>query len=463
MRAPWLTLRRWPGGALVGCALGAALLSLAPAALGYDPWGWLVWGREAARLDLATGTGLSWKPLPVLLTAPISLLGDLAPAAWLYAVRFAGLLSLVLAFRLASRLGGRTAGTLAAVALLLLPGWMQYLARGNLEPVLAALALGAATAYLDGRRPAAFVLLSALALARPEAWPLLALLAAQLWRSRPGARPLVVGAAAAVPALWFGPDWLAAGDPLAGGSVARAAPEAVALQASDQPLLEALRRALELVLAPLWVAATALAARRPSPAVRVLVLSCFGWIAGVVALAGAGYAGLGRFSLPAAAVLAALGAGAAVDLVGRAPRALRVAAPAGLAVLLALSAAPRLDRIDDGWRDAGRRADALDTLVASLQRAGGWRAVTACRRIAVDGTFRTALAWRYDLELGRLGDTASTPRPRLAARRSGTRWIVSEADCRPRERRTSARLAPTRAGQSLSEGNDQEGHGGKEP
>nr|MDQ3647744.1 hypothetical protein [Actinomycetota bacterium] len=159
MRAPGLTLRGWTGRALVGCALGAALLSLAPAALGYDPWGWLVWGREAARLDLATGTGLSWKPLPVLVTTPISLLGDLAPGAWLYAVRFAGLLALVLAFRLASRLGGRAAGALAAVALLLLPGWMRYLALGNLEPVLAALALGASAAYWDGRRRTAFVLL----------------------------------------------------------------------------------------------------------------------------------------------------------------------------------------------------------------------------------------------------------------------------------------------------------------
>nr|MDQ3587545.1 hypothetical protein [Actinomycetota bacterium] len=272
MRAVGLTLRGWPGAALVGCALGAALLALAPAALGYDPWGWLVWGREAGRVDLATGSGLSWKPLPVLITTPMSLLGDLAPHAWLFAVRFAGLLALVLSFRLASRLGGRVAGALAAAALLLVPGWMRYLALGNIEPVLAALALGAATAYLDARRRTTFVLLGALALARPEAWPLLAALGAQLWRSEPKTRPLVAGAAAAVPVLWFGPDWLAAGDPLAGGSVARAAPEALALQQSGDPVLEALRRTLELLPAPLWVAA-ALAARRPPPAVGALVLS----------------------------------------------------------------------------------------------------------------------------------------------------------------------------------------------
>ena len=447
---------------MIGCALGAALLSLAPATLGYDPWGWLVWGREAAQLELATGTGLSWKPLPVLITTPISLLGDLAPHAWLFAVRFAGLLALVLSFRLASRLGGRGAGALAAVALLLLPGWMRYLALGNLEPVLAALALGGGVAYLDGRRRTAFLLLGALALARPEAWPLLAVLGAQLWRSQPKARPLIVGASVAVPALWFGPDWLAAGDPLAGGSVALAAPEALALQASDHPLLEALRRALDLLLAPLWVAA-ALAVRHRSPALRALVLSCFAWIAAVVVLAGAGYAGLGRFSLPAAAVLGAVGAGVAVDLVRRAPRSVRLVAPAMLAVLLGLAAAPRLGRLDEGWREARDRAVALETLVASVQRAGGERAVAACRRVAVEGPFHTALAWRYDLELSRLGDTASTPRPRLDASRSRTTWVVREAGCPPREARASARLAPKRAGQSPSEGNDREGNGGEEP
>lgn len=462
MRTQRLTLRGWPGGALVGCALGAALLALAPATLGYDPWGWLAWGREAARLDLATGTSLSWKPLPVLLTTPISLLGDLAPHAWLLGVRFAGLLAVVLAFRLASRLGGRAAGALAVGALLLVPGWMRYLALGNLEPVLAALALGAAAAYWEGRPRAAFGLMGALALARPEAWPLLAVLGAQLWRSQPTARPLVVGAAAAVPALWFGPDWLAAGDPLAGGGVALAAPEALALQASHHPLLEAIRRALDLLLAPLWVAAV-LAVRSSSPTVRILVLSCFAWIAAVVVLAGAGYAGLSRFSLPAAAVLGVLGAGVGVDLARRAPRPVRMAAPAALAALLALAAAPRLGRLDEGWREARDRAVALDTLVDSVQRAGGERVVAACRRVTVDGPFHTALAWRYDLELNRLGDRASTSHPRLDASRSQTTWVVRGAGCPPRERRASARLAPRRAGHSSLEGNEQEANGGEEP
>ena len=54
--------------------LGAASLAL-PATLGYDAWAWTVWGRQLAHLDLATTAGPSFKPLPVLVLAPLSVLG----------------------------------------------------------------------------------------------------------------------------------------------------------------------------------------------------------------------------------------------------------------------------------------------------------------------------------------------------------------------------------------------------
>ena len=38
----------------------------------YDPWAWIIWGREVAHLDLVTTTGPSWKPLPVIFTTPFS-------------------------------------------------------------------------------------------------------------------------------------------------------------------------------------------------------------------------------------------------------------------------------------------------------------------------------------------------------------------------------------------------------
>ena len=58
-----------------------ALTFLLPSAPTYDPWAWIVWGREILHLDLSTVDGPSWKPLPVLLTTPFALFGGLAPGS----------------------------------------------------------------------------------------------------------------------------------------------------------------------------------------------------------------------------------------------------------------------------------------------------------------------------------------------------------------------------------------------
>ncbi len=61
---------------VVAACLVLGVLSLAfRSGLGYDPWAWLVWGRELTHLDLNTLGGPSWKPLPVILIAPFTWLG----------------------------------------------------------------------------------------------------------------------------------------------------------------------------------------------------------------------------------------------------------------------------------------------------------------------------------------------------------------------------------------------------
>ncbi|MQA76341.1 MAG: hypothetical protein GEU88_18775, partial [Solirubrobacterales bacterium] len=82
----------------------AAVSLLAPFALVYDPWAWLVWGREVVDLDLDTGAGPSWKPLPVLVTTLLSPAGDAAPALWMLIARAGWLAAIALAWRLAARL-----------------------------------------------------------------------------------------------------------------------------------------------------------------------------------------------------------------------------------------------------------------------------------------------------------------------------------------------------------------------
>ena len=81
----------------VGIAGIAALSLLAPFEPLYDPWAWLVWGRELAALDLDTGAGPSWKPLPVLVTTLLSPAGGAAPELWLFVARTGWLAAVALA------------------------------------------------------------------------------------------------------------------------------------------------------------------------------------------------------------------------------------------------------------------------------------------------------------------------------------------------------------------------------
>src|SRR5256885_10020085 len=84
--------------------LGAGLLGAASLMFGtslrLDPEGWLRWGREVAIHDgrFSTVDYPSWKPLPLLATAPLAFLGSLGPTLWLVLARSAGILALFFIF-----------------------------------------------------------------------------------------------------------------------------------------------------------------------------------------------------------------------------------------------------------------------------------------------------------------------------------------------------------------------------
>ena len=180
----------WP--LVLGCLVLAALSLLLPSTPTYDPWAWIGWGREITELDLNTRTGPSWKPLPVLFTTLFAPAGDAAPWLWLVVGRAGALLSLVMAWRLASRLAGPryalAAGAVAALALVLSEDWLRNSALGNSEPLLVALALLAVERHLDGRSDHALLLGFAAGLLRPEVWPFLGLYGLWAWFAEP-ARP----------------------------------------------------------------------------------------------------------------------------------------------------------------------------------------------------------------------------------------------------------------------------------
>src|SRR3954464_12903031 len=144
---------------LGACLALGALSLLAPSAPTTDPWWWSGGAREIVHLRLDTVAGPpSWKPLPVLATAPLSLLGAAAPAAWLAVARAGGVLAGWLASPCAARMAGRAAGVLAVLALTLSFGWLRGLAHGYSEPLAIALMLGAVECDVLGHRRAALTL-----------------------------------------------------------------------------------------------------------------------------------------------------------------------------------------------------------------------------------------------------------------------------------------------------------------
>ena len=399
MRARWW----WAAGA----ALAAASLAL-PSAPTYDPWAWLVFGREIAvpGPGFSTIASTGWKPLAVLFTAPLALTGSAAPSLWLMVVRFAGLAALALAFRLGARAGGPIAGVIAAVALLATTDWLRYLSAGNVEPLVVALVLGAIELHLAGRRDAAFVLGALAGLARPEVWPLvgayalyLALIERRWW-------PLVLGVPAMF-ALWIVPDWLGSGDLLHTFHLARISAEPVTLQGTGDPSLELLRGAGTIAPAPVWVGALCglvFGWRTRDRTVAALASVAAAWVGLTVVATALGYPAVPRYLVVPVAiccVVAGIGAVAVVRLAS-APRGRAVLAVALVAVC-APFAVSRADGLYHQGADAKARAETLSALWRAVDQAQRRAPIARLHPVVQPGGLENSLAWKLDLHLSDVG------------------------------------------------------------
>lgn len=308
----------WPW--LIGCFVVAALTLLLPSTPTYDPWAWILWGREIVHLDLVTDGGPSWKPLPVLFTTPFALVGhDAAPYLWVLVGRAGGLLACVMSFRVAYRLMkggwlGVVAGIASALALFSSFHFVRDAALGNSEPLLAALFLWAFERHWDGRRDQALYLGVACALLRPEAWPFLGLYGIWLWFSDPYLRLRLVGFAVLIPALWFLPEWWGAGDPFRAGARANA-PNPGSVAFADHPALELFNKFRLVTISPVEIGvviggAYALWAwfrRRAEGRTLALGLIGFAWFALVAAMTEGGFAGNQRYLIVTTAAVCVIG------------------------------------------------------------------------------------------------------------------------------------------------------------
>ena len=423
-------------------ALGGVSLLL-PSEPSYDPLAWLIWGRELAHLHLDTTGGPEWKPLPVAFTTLVAPLDEvdhgLPPALWMAVARAGALLALVLAFRLARRLGGGGAagvlgGLVAAVALFLTPDWFQFAAHGSEAPLAVALMLWTIERHLDGR-PAHAVCLATLAcLLRPELVPFLGLYGLWLWRAEARLRPLLAGVLVLLPRAWIGPDWIGSGMPLDGGAQARSQP-AWSLSLAEHPWLRALERVHNhagLPLELLAAVAVAVAALRRRPAVLVLAVAALSETALFVAMTQAGFSGNPRYVLPAVAVLAVLAGVGAANLAsigllrGRWPRGLdeklvhiernssspperrasaarRLGGVVAAVALMALAgqsfAHARRQRLRAEAREVGIRMQLHRDLARAVRAAGGAEAVRALGWATTNRALQTRLAWELGVPM----------------------------------------------------------------
>jgi hypothetical protein len=465
-----VALRPRPALAVAAALVLAAVSLTLPYHPVYDPWAWLVWGRELVHGGFETAAGPSWKPLPVLVDTPLSLLGDAAPQAWLLVARTGWFSAALLAGLLAARLSGPqtgrwrwVAGAIAAASVALTvdsftPPLRQFTG-GLSEPLLVALVLGAIWAALDEQRGWVLGLGTAAALLRPEVWPFLAFWAYFASRGRPRLRAAAIAVAFLIPLAWFVPDILGAGTPLEGGETARAG----GLEALDG--IEVLGRALVAPLAACWIGLALLLWRgdfvnrwfakapNPTPADRTLAILLAGaaaWILLVAAMAIAGFAGLPRFLAPATAIIAIAGAvgiartAAAIELFGPRGGKSSTAIIAATLVIAAAGVGWRAAQIPGDVRVVERQTHSLDHLFDLIDRTGP-ATLLACNNTTKITQVRpqTAAAWKLEEPINKVPvrrkphygiALSTTPLPNGAPIATAGNWHATRLPCRASQR-----------------------------
>jgi hypothetical protein len=435
---PSRTASRW---ALVGigCVVLAAVSLVFGAQATYDPTAWLIWGREIVHADLSTTSGPSWKPLPILVTAPTALLGDAAQQQiWLVVARAGALAALALAYRLAWRLEGPVAGVIAAVALLCSSGYATRTFRGDSEGLLVAIAFGAIEAHLCGRRRLTFALLVTATLMRPElfvfavGYGLWLMWAAPTAAARRRTFAIAAGAGLVVVAAWLIPEKLGSGqlfraaaralEPVAGSPATAAFPFGAtftnAVPALPWPLY----------VAGIWyvvAAIVALRGRRPErPAGLTLVLAAIATAVMVLIalMATAGFTGNIRYLTAPIALAGVLGAAGLVRL-GRLAWA-RLGPRWGVAVIAlgAFVCAPfvgdALARARHEVRGGERETALYAALPDAIARAGGRAAVLRCGTPITHDFDTQTVAWDLRVHQRQVSNHPNVPGTILARRGS---------------------------------------------
>jgi len=416
---------------VLACAALAVLSTLIAPTPSYDPWAWIIWGRELAGLSdlgFSTASATGWKPLPVLFTTPLSLLGaGLAPAAWVALVRTAALLALVVAARLAHRAAGRPAAVAAVALLLLSPQSLELVTGGASEAIVLLALLYGIERHLDGRHGAALAAGIVAALARPETAALVLPYAVWAWRERAVSRRAIAGGLALLPLLWAGGDWLGTGNPFLTFGHATSSIEPNRVQDAAVPGFEVLAgttQLVALVVVALALGAIADAVRRRERVGTTLGVALALLTVPLAFMTEFGYPGVSRY-LSAPAALAGVLAGIAVARGGRAilarrrGRPLLAVAGGALTALVIFTGAPSLS---GSWAEYRGRVRLDRALPDAIAAAGGRATLLSCGRPVVRPAYlATDLAYRLDVPMRAVNSGGGAPAVVFFPRR-GVSW-----------------------------------------
>jgi hypothetical protein len=381
-----------------------AVVQVRPA---YDAYGWLVWGQQAAHLNLDTQAAPSWKPLTFLFTFPYVLVaGRAALWLWMVSAAAAGFAGAVFAGRIAYRMtaapsGRRYAAVAAAVfagaGVLGIEGYWHFILISTADPVAVALSLAAIDCAMSRRTGWAWVALVLLCLGRPEAWPAASVYAVWVWRREPALRKALLAGFAAIPLLWFGipaltsNSWMIAGNVLGQSTSSLTGNKLAGVMSLFFTLYE-----LPMQLAALCGLALAVVLRLR--ACLAMAAAAISWLAVEVAFAYHGWGIAPRYMFEPAGVmvvLAGAGVGRALALDRRSHVGLRWAAAAAvlaLIVMLAPDVRIRGRLLHNGivlGRTWARQIQRLQTVVTT----DGAERILACGQPVTEVPYQSILAW----------------------------------------------------------------------
>jgi hypothetical protein len=402
---------------------------------GYDPYGWLVWGYQLLHWHLNLGGAPSWKPLPLLATAPFALFGHSALYLWMVlsvSVSFAGtIFAGRIAYRIVNRDGRHRWPAIAAVLIAgfgmygiqdningTLDPYLHYVLSHQSDSMIVTLVLAAIDLHMLRHRRWVMAMLLLAGLGRPEVWPILGLYGLWCWRERPDMRIYLYVCAFLLLFLWFGVPWITNGRPLIAGDLAQGSPR----ELHQNKIIGTIDRFKTLNLWPVWILALAAVgwagyrwralreraasltdAERTESADRLLVLgiaaSLLVWLVVEVAFALHGWPAVPRYIFEPA-VAAVLLAGVGIGwLLREIPARLNVPAAAGIAVAAVLFVClipGSVTRLRHEHKDLiAQRArtveiNKLDKYIAAL---GGANRIEACGGALVNVEFVSIMAF----------------------------------------------------------------------